>query len=504
MRHCTDEQLLSHLDGELGADTERDVSGHLLACWQCRRRLAAMEGGLHRLARLNDDVGAPGNGWQDVAGARLRAGMRRVEQEAAPRRMMPWYSTAAVAASMALVWVGFVAMAPSPLEARATLRQSMDQERAMARNSRGLHKTWKLEKRAQGKLVASRRVDHWQGNGARPEALRVYEGDQLTAAAWTSASGERTTYANPQFAAPDEFEMLTLSTSALLSRVGEDTAARIRKDGELLVVDFELAPGARVTQAQLVLREDGLRPTREVLTVGAVEYQLEETSYRQYWNEPPSAEVFAPLKTETRQAALVVVPNVVARVPVPARSAAADPAVEVKILLALAMENVTPGEQVQLKRRPNGVADLILTVGSETKRAQVEAAVAGLLAESGGELRITVQPGLQGATDAAGKLYTHAMALRETGDRFTNVELARLGSEELQQWRQLVFRQLQALHSETIHLEQQLGKRAVAMPGAATLRDVSAAAIELRKTDAQGVANLRARLEVLTLEFEPR
>ena len=39
-RHCSDEVLLAHLDGELSRGVEKATRTHLQVCWNCRARLA--------------------------------------------------------------------------------------------------------------------------------------------------------------------------------------------------------------------------------------------------------------------------------------------------------------------------------------------------------------------------------------------------------------------------------------------------------------------------------
>jgi anti-sigma factor RsiW len=43
-RHCSDEQLLAWLDGELQPTAARWVQSHLKICWECRARLQDIDG----------------------------------------------------------------------------------------------------------------------------------------------------------------------------------------------------------------------------------------------------------------------------------------------------------------------------------------------------------------------------------------------------------------------------------------------------------------------------
>jgi anti-sigma factor RsiW len=51
-KHCTEDVLLAHLDGELPVPVDMHVRRHLLSCWKCRARLAEVESQIVELARL--------------------------------------------------------------------------------------------------------------------------------------------------------------------------------------------------------------------------------------------------------------------------------------------------------------------------------------------------------------------------------------------------------------------------------------------------------------------
>lgn len=70
-KHCTDEQLLGHLDGELSRVAESSVSRHLKRCWDCRRRLAELEEQVQSVSRLLKDAGG-----LEERGARARRTFR--------------------------------------------------------------------------------------------------------------------------------------------------------------------------------------------------------------------------------------------------------------------------------------------------------------------------------------------------------------------------------------------------------------------------------------------
>ncbi len=72
-KHCTDEQLVAHLDGELSATEERYVQDHLLACWPCRGRLKEFEDRALQFAKAVESDSFPGP-------VRVSAALRRFSE----------------------------------------------------------------------------------------------------------------------------------------------------------------------------------------------------------------------------------------------------------------------------------------------------------------------------------------------------------------------------------------------------------------------------------------
>ncbi|MCC7153182.1 MAG: hypothetical protein IT161_01330 [Bryobacterales bacterium] len=108
--HCTDDELLAHLDGELSSLHSGRVSSHLKSCWSCRTRLAQHEHEIHRLTQAMDEWNFPVWGWQEDAKQRLNEKMRafEVQHAAAPLRRTPfrWVVLAYVAAAALLLPAG--------------------------------------------------------------------------------------------------------------------------------------------------------------------------------------------------------------------------------------------------------------------------------------------------------------------------------------------------------------------------------------------------------------
>ena len=69
-RHCSDECLIAHLDGELPFYRRRLVRRHLASCWQCRLRLSEIEKQVFQVTHGMEEDSFPGP--QGIVDARLR------------------------------------------------------------------------------------------------------------------------------------------------------------------------------------------------------------------------------------------------------------------------------------------------------------------------------------------------------------------------------------------------------------------------------------------------
>lgn len=85
--HCSDEELVAHMDGELPSSDENKVQNHLHACWRCRARLSRLEEqarfltdayaeqtfpGPHRIAEAKQRVLARYELWERGAAGSMR------------------------------------------------------------------------------------------------------------------------------------------------------------------------------------------------------------------------------------------------------------------------------------------------------------------------------------------------------------------------------------------------------------------------------------------------
>lgn len=101
-RHCSDEQLLAWLDGELGPLRRRLVQRHLHRCWDCRARLRSLEEQIRQLTEQARSAPFPP---ELVEAARLRFLLWQASSGLRFARKRAWNPAAAVAACAALVLI---------------------------------------------------------------------------------------------------------------------------------------------------------------------------------------------------------------------------------------------------------------------------------------------------------------------------------------------------------------------------------------------------------------
>lgn len=78
--HCSDEELLAYLDGEVNVLRKYVVRRHLDACWQCRTRLGETERQIQQLTQQVDEWAFPAPGWTVEGKLRLNSGIRKLER----------------------------------------------------------------------------------------------------------------------------------------------------------------------------------------------------------------------------------------------------------------------------------------------------------------------------------------------------------------------------------------------------------------------------------------
>src|ERR1051326_3970440 len=66
-RHCSDEELVAWMDGELSRRVSRHVGQHLESCWQCRLALNDFENTVLHLSRAHAAADTPDSGQAATA-----------------------------------------------------------------------------------------------------------------------------------------------------------------------------------------------------------------------------------------------------------------------------------------------------------------------------------------------------------------------------------------------------------------------------------------------------
>ncbi len=128
-RHCSDESLISHLDGELPFYRRGIVRRHLETCWQCRLRLSEIEKQVLETARAMERDAFPAP--ERVAAARLRflgrsdaiaeEIFRARPRPAATRQVLAWVTAGIAVLGSFAAWRLTRKEAP-PVTAQAAIR----------------------------------------------------------------------------------------------------------------------------------------------------------------------------------------------------------------------------------------------------------------------------------------------------------------------------------------------------------------------------------------------
>lgn len=199
-KHCSDEQLIAMLDGELGRRDQRHVEEHLAACWKCRARRAEIEDGIHRFSQEAERFPYPGPDWTIRARRRLLAGMAAREPDGAVTlRQMPAVSwggrvrfPAMIAAGIALCFLVYSHWFQSSLRVEAHQRIDRFVESDRGLGSASLHQVMRVELRQTGHTERRKglRVEVWSDPAANRHAMRWHDGGELIHAAWRSGTGD--------------------------------------------------------------------------------------------------------------------------------------------------------------------------------------------------------------------------------------------------------------------------------------------------------------------------
>lgn len=185
LKHCSDEQLVASMDGELSRLAERAVRRHLNACYRCRGRLREFEEQALWLAKAVEQDDFPGPAGLAVALQSFADWERTVNLAPPPPRfsLLPARLSARLAAVCTAIAILCLALIPwRPHKSEETPAQILNRARAVERReiANTIHQTMRVE----FEQTAPR---HWKRTG-RLDVWSAAGGDRF-ASRWSDADG---------------------------------------------------------------------------------------------------------------------------------------------------------------------------------------------------------------------------------------------------------------------------------------------------------------------------
>jgi hypothetical protein len=338
--HCTDDQLLAHLDGELSRRVSRRVGRHLQQCWECRARQGELEtsarvlsaaaaaavtnqdsdcepmpwtlsaGGAaipHPVSELMPRAHAAGGGRRlDIDGARRRFAASRHQFErartaAGQPRLARWRpALAAIGAGLAVVAIILIVQfSQPPLSAAELIGRSSAAERALVADPQQVvHRSLRFEARRlpQGTVMDRRRLDIWQQGGARGVMVRRAFDDAnhgigdtpVAAAAAAAAAGGPAREGWRVELSSDAFTAITSHAPSASLRLTAESG-----DGATYAIAYAPDPEPRdgVIRAMLRVRRSDLRAVEMMFVVRAGDAMTEYRVHEESFARVPAAEV---------------------------------------------------------------------------------------------------------------------------------------------------------------------------------------------------------------------
>ncbi len=155
-KHCSDEQLIAHVDGELSRWQESRVWKHLQRCWTCRTRLAEIEEQVRSLTAAFGKQTFPGQQRVERARRRFRKSMEHYEDSllGAPLFcLLPGFAASVTRSVVAVLCVcglvaGIVAAwSRRPLEPAELLIAASGAEHGFYQSGETIHQEFRVEVR---------------------------------------------------------------------------------------------------------------------------------------------------------------------------------------------------------------------------------------------------------------------------------------------------------------------------------------------------------------------
>jgi|GEM_PF-2761798 len=199
-KHCSEEQLIAHLDNELAPALRDEVEEHLSLCWKCRGRRADLENGIHRVSQALDRSTYPPPNWTDRTRRRLLAEMaaqetnRSISFPSSRPALRSWQGplriAAALAASVALCVSVYTYWFERDMQVRAHSQIERFVQSDLGLGQQSLHQVMLLELREPNARTAAKelRVEVWSDPAAHRHAIRLHDAGELVHAAWKSSA----------------------------------------------------------------------------------------------------------------------------------------------------------------------------------------------------------------------------------------------------------------------------------------------------------------------------
>jgi RNA polymerase sigma factor (sigma-70 family) len=330
-----------------------------------------------------------------------------------------WLRPGTVTALVALILIGCLLLLyvrhPGPVvTADSVLRRSADaDELAVALPNTVLHRTLNLEeKNAKGELIARSKIEIWQSAVRGITARRLYnEKAELIAGDWRRADGVQTLYhhgARPQLQlAPEKGGSVPLSFDKVwelepsarefMQLIGDPQSAKIEEQSAKYVISYANGSTSGVIKATLAINRDDLHVTEQTLLIAANgeqrEYRFTEANFERRAPDAVAPTVFEPepeLLSENpkppekaKEKATTTTPLAV--IPPPA---SASSELEVEVLRLVHQAGADLGDEVTVRRTPDGQLQVQGIVETETRKAEIVQALATVAHSPAVEIKV--------------------------------------------------------------------------------------------------------------------
>jgi hypothetical protein len=406
-KHCSDANLLAHLDGELRGFANLRTAAHLRRCWQCRAHLSELETQAESLARLMKSELAGQAGRTARARTEFLAwkeGFERTVQPASRPRYTWRWSLAAAAAGACAVAAFF--LLPRPAEQRPqaaptvaqVLRGVESYQNELRARPGTLHQVLRVEVTESRPVIrrSTGRVDIWSDRtGGRYACRWVDERQALKYAVWRRPGKAPFIYASVSTRANGSLfdpSAETLSVAALEQAFFEwlgsrdwqaapDFSEAIGRDGTRLRVEplagggfhMHASRSGKAVHAEFTMEVEAgsYRPRLQIMRLEAAGRTLE---LRVIADRLELVAQVKPAVFEPDIPRMPAPPPLAREVPVTPSAPSADE-ITTEVLYALHRTHACVGGNVQVSTAPGGAVEVRAMVPNAAARAEVAEAL---------------------------------------------------------------------------------------------------------------------------------